>query len=86
MTLIICGRLVRISPFDLKKKRHTSFAQVLVYPEALDDRNITTVIDAKDLRVDTFRSQGAGGQSVNTTDSAVRLTHGASASLKLKIP
>lgn len=51
-------RLVRISPFDSKKKRHTSFAQLLVYPEALDDRNIAITIDMKDLRIDTYKSQG----------------------------
>jgi peptide chain release factor 2 len=66
-------RLVRISPFDANKRRHTSFASVSVYPE-IDDK-IEIVIEPKDLRVDTYRSSGKGGQHVNTTDSAVRITH-----------
>ena len=66
-------RLVRISPFDPNDRRHTSFASVWVYPVIDDNINIE-VLD-KDLRVDTFRSQGAGGQHVNTTDSAIRITH-----------
>ena len=66
-------RLVRISPFDSGARRHTSFASVWVYPAVEDDINIK--IDEKDIRVDTYRSSGAGGQHVNTTDSAVRLTH-----------
>jgi peptide chain release factor 2 len=66
-------RLVRISPFDSNKRRHTSFASVYVTPE-LDD-NIDIQVDEKDLRVDVYRSSGAGGQHVNTTDSAVRMTH-----------
>ena len=66
-------RLVRISPFDSNAKRHTSFSSVMVSPEVDDDINIT--IEDKDLRVDTYRSSGAGGQHVNKTESAIRLTH-----------
>ncbi len=66
-------RLVRISPFDAAKRRHTSFASIDVMPEVDDDLDIA--LDDKDLRIDVYRSKGAGGQSVNTTDSAVRITH-----------
>ena len=66
-------RLVRISPFDAAKRRHTSFSAVFVYPEV--DEDIEVAISPDDLKIDTYRSGGKGGQHVNTTDSAVRITH-----------
>jgi len=66
-------RLVRISPFDSNARRHTSFASAFAFPEISDD--VEVVVNEADLRVDTYRSSGAGGQHVNTTDSAVRITH-----------
>jgi len=66
-------RLVRISPFDSNKRRHTTFASVEVFPEIEDDESLD--LNEKDLKIDTYRSSGAGGQHVNTTDSAIRITH-----------
>lgn len=66
-------RLVRISPFDQAKRRHTSFASVFIYPDVDDDIEIE--VNEADLQIDTYRAQGAGGQHINTTDSAVRITH-----------
>ncbi len=66
-------RLVRISPFDSNARRHTSFCSVFVFPELADDVDVEML--AKDLKVDTYRASGAGGQHINKTDSAIRITH-----------
>ena len=68
-------RLVRLSPFDSAHKRHTSFASVEVIPELNQNDNVDIKVDEKDLKIDVYRSSGAGGQHINTTDSAVRITH-----------
>src|SRR5258708_28179179 len=68
-------RFVRISPFDQNHRRHTSFALVEVIPELEDTDEDAVVINPQDLRIDTYRSTGAGGQHVNKTDSAIRITH-----------
>jgi len=69
-------RLIRISPFDANRRRHTSFASIFVYPDIGEDLNERQIeIDDKDLKIDTYRASGAGGQHVNKTDSAVRITH-----------
>ena len=64
---------MRISPYDSSARRHTSFASIWIYPEV--DDNINIELEEKDLRIDTYRASGAGGQHVNTTDSAIRITH-----------
>jgi len=68
-------RLVRISPFDSQSRRHTSFASVFLYPVVEEEDNSEIVIDPSEIRVDTYRASGAGGQHVNKTDSAIRMTH-----------
>nr|CCA24711.1 peptide chain release factor putative [Albugo laibachii Nc14] len=68
-------RLIRLSPYDQQKRRHTSFAQVRVYPIEAAEATTRTAVSGKDLRIDTFRATGPGGQHVNSTDSAVRITH-----------
>jgi peptide chain release factor 2 len=68
-------RLVRISPYDAQARRHTSFASVMVVPDIVDDAGVDVEIQDSDLKIDKYRASGKGGQHVNKTESAVRLTH-----------